>query len=363
MRSLYLIATLPRARVVSKIELNADEEILGGSALAGVSLVRDSRPEGQKILLISGRGVVTPILPLNSFLTRVRSALWKEISYNLPDGEPVTSCMLLPENYSPGLRYPAVVDVYPGLPDLCTKDVPQRPYTRDGFVHFNSPYVLSGAGYIVLYPVTPISFIRSKSGPLANISGAVTAAVDAMIAEHLADKDSIGLFGFSEGATPVLTIAARTNRFRAVVAVSGIADFVSDYLSMSVIDAFSPGAIPPTSESVRFETGLSDYGFGTTLWGSEGQFMRNSPIYDAPRISAPVMLVNSDLDAFSMGQFDEMYSALYRLGKKAIYVRYWGEGHGLTTPGNIADFWERTLNWYSTYIPGAKRSSMPQSAP
>jgi len=42
-----------------------------------------------------------------------------------------------------------------------------------------------------------------------------------------------------------------------------------------------------------------------------------------------------------MAQYDEMFGALYRAGKDARYVRYWGEGHGPSSPANIRDLWMR----------------------
>ena len=51
--------------------------------------------------------------------------------------------------------------------------------------------------------------------------------------------------------------------------------------------------------------------------------------------------MHSDMDSFSMDQFDEMYSALLRAGKDARYVRYWGEGHGPSSRANIRDMGAR----------------------
>lgn len=32
-------------------------------------------------------------------------------------------------------------------------------------------------------------------------------------------------------------------------------------------------------------------------------------------------------------------------GRKLLYVTYWGEGHGVLSPANIRDTWERILEW------------------
>ncbi len=83
------------------------------------------------------------------------------------------------------------------------------------------------------------------------------------------------------------------------------------------------------------------FGFGTTAYAKPERYARVSPVSRAHSIIAPVLLVHSDLDYFGMDQYDEMFGALYRAGKDARYVRYWGEGHGPSSPANIRDLWKR----------------------
>jgi len=45
-----------------------------------------------------------------------------------------------------------------------------------------------------------------------------------------------------------------------------------------------------------------------------------------------------------------MFTALYRLNKDAVLVRYWGEGHVLTSPANIQDYWHRIFDWYDQHL-------------
>lgn len=47
---------------------------------------------------------------------------------------------------------------------------------------------------------------------------------------------------------------------------------------------------------------------------------------------SPVMLIHSDTDRFGLHEFDQLFGALFRLGKEARYLRYWGEGHGVAAP-------------------------------
>ena len=45
-----------------------------------------------------------------------------------------------------------------------------------------------------------------------------------------------------------------------------------------------------------------------------------------------------------------MFSGLYRLGKTARFVRYWGEGHVPASPANIRDMWNRIYEWLDKYL-------------
>ncbi len=41
-----------------------------------------------------------------------------------------------------------------------------------------------------------------------------------------------------------------------------------------------------------------------------------------------------------------MFTALTRLNKDAVFLRYVGETHGIMSPANIRDMWQRIFNWY-----------------
>jgi dipeptidyl aminopeptidase/acylaminoacyl peptidase len=52
------------------------------------------------------------------------------------------------------------------------------------------------------------------------------------------------------------------------------------------------------------------------------------------------------LDYVPIQQAEEFFTGLYRLGKKARFVRYWGEGHVITSPANVRHMWQETLAWF-----------------
>jgi len=58
----------------------------------------------------------------------------------------------------------------------------------------------------------------------------------------------------------------------------------------------------------------------------------------------------------------ERLCALYRLNKRARFVRYWGEGHMLDSPANVRDMWQQVFRWFDEFlvIPEDKKSSSDQ---
>ena len=101
---------------------------------------------------------------------------------------------------------------------------------------------------------------------------------------------------------------------------------------------------------------LGQFGFGTPPWSAKERYIRNTPIFFAENIDAPVMLIQGDLDSISMSQPEEMFTALSRQGKDVLFVRYWGERHGIQSPRNYTDMWARVFDFLkqSGVTPGPK---------
>ena len=62
------------------------------------------------------------------------------------------------------------------------------------------------------------------------------------------------------------------------------------------------------------------------------------------------------MDYVPIQQGEQFFSALHRLGRRARFVRYWGEGHIFQSPANIRDMWEQIYGWFDEHLtpdPGA----------
>jgi dipeptidyl aminopeptidase/acylaminoacyl peptidase len=70
-------------------------------------------------------------------------------------------------------------------------------------------------------------------------------------------------------------------------------------------------------------------------------------------VTTPVLLVQGDQNDMPIENVEEFFTALHRLGKRARFVRYWGEGHVLYSPANIRDMWQQVFEWLDETMPAA----------
>jgi len=58
-----------------------------------------------------------------------------------------------------------------------------------------------------------------------------------------------------------------------------------------------------------------------------------------------LMLIHGDLDFIPIQQGEEFFTALYRQDKRAMFVRYQGEWHTISSRENVLDLWKRVTEW------------------
>jgi dipeptidyl aminopeptidase/acylaminoacyl peptidase len=311
---------------------------VSGSLARGIVIERSESSGVVELDSIDAAGSARQIAVLNAHLTGIETGEWREITYSIAGGEGTTievrSCVLLPPDFDPERPPPLIVDVYPNARSTCP-----GPDRRMAFPDPASPYVWAGKGYAYVRPSTPRALIRQTDGPIAGLDEAIFAGVNAVAEAGLADRDKVVLHGFSQGAVSALYAGAHEGGYRAIIARNGWADMFSHYFGSLGVYSYVSARF---GEFGRYDPAIgSDFNIGSTPFEDPGAYYRSSPVFLAPGIDAPVMLVHSDLDGFSMYQFDEMYSALLRSGKQVRYVRYLGEGHGPSSPANIRDLWNR----------------------
>lgn len=321
---------------------------LAASQSANAALITIKERAATKLLLISSDGPSTELAHLNQHLNRVAHPITREITYTLndPNGalppREVRTCLLLPPDYQEGVRYPVVFELYPAV---------RRGGCRT-LAGEAQPYAMRqdlwpARGIIHVRAIVPSDFARTEDGPIAGMDELVDQLADVLVQRGFADPERLVLYGFSQGGIASLYTATQLDRFAAVISKNGWADYFSHYFEGRGLLRYLHLGENGGDNRWRYEctgTGNDDmcpYGFDQTPFLDPEAYARNSPVALADRITAPVLLIHSDLDYFDISQYDKMFGALYRAGVDARYVRYWGEGHGLSSPANIRDLWQR----------------------
>jgi dipeptidyl aminopeptidase/acylaminoacyl peptidase len=273
------------------------------------------------------------------------------------DGRALTAWVVLPPG--PRLPAPAIVWVYGGQ-DLAGGP-PADAWPGGAVTAVFSGQLWAAQGYAVLYPSTPIGR-AAETDVGATLAREVIAAIDAAAAEDLVDPARVGIIGHSFGGySTAAVLAARPDRFRAGVAMSGPYDFAAAwgarYPLESLIDEDGYGF----SEETRGYVEAGQIGLGAPPFDRPDAYRSASPFFAARRITTPLLLTVGDQDqgATSLGQAERLYAALARSGNPAVLVRYWGQGHVQQDPWAVRDQWARFTAWFDHYLrPAAPRDAI-----
>lgn len=150
------------------------------------------------------------------------------------------------------------------------------------------------------------------------------------------DASRLGIAGGSYGGLMTNWIIAHSDRFRAAVSHRSISNWLSFY-------------------------GLSDIGISYTegIVGSNpaenpGLLWAKSPLAHAHRIETPLLIMHGEHDfRCPIGQAEEIYTLLKRLGKVARLIRYPGSNHSLLKLGKPSlrvDSFEQINAWFNEYL-------------
>jgi dipeptidyl aminopeptidase/acylaminoacyl peptidase len=294
----------------------------------------------------SGAEKFRKVLETNTFLREIGEGELRKIEYRSEDGEDLNGWVILPMGYQAGNRYPVVVWVYGGL--VYTDETPY-------FSRINAGYPLGGVnlqllaahGYAVLLPSMPPRYYNRVRDMYAELPNGVIPALDKLIDDGIADPQRVGIMGWSHGGYSTFGLISQTSRFKAAVAVAGPSDDLSFYGTFSAKLRYQPAV----HEDLFRMWQVEDMSAGNPPWQDLRWTFQNSPIFHTDRIQTPLMIIHADLDpVVPIQQGEEMFTALYRQGKRSEFVRYWGEGHDIDSPANVRDLWARVCAWFDEFL-------------
>ena len=309
----------------------------------GAAIFSAAGKQGTFVWRTDAAGRATELVSANAFLKDLIEGEARRIEYTSLNGEKLNGWILLPVGYEEGKRYPVLTWVYAGYMYRA-----EKPWSVDiAEAHSLSMQIPAAHGFAILMPSMPLKPEGDVEDPMLRLTEGVLPAVDKAIAMGIADPDRLFVMGQSFGGFSTYGLVTQTNRFKAAVSLAGLSDFISLYGQFDARDRYTDHPQENLFMAALMESAQT--GMGNPPWKDLGRYLRNSPIFTVDRVQTPVLIVQGDLDYVAVQQGEEFFVALYRQGKRARFVRYWGEGHVLESPANIRDLWEQIYAWLDEF--------------
>jgi len=253
------------------------------------------------------------------------------IDYTNSNGIRLQGVLMIPEDYSPGDKYPMLVDFY--------EKNSHNLYRYSRLVFRDTPmfYKYVSNGYLVLLPDVHFNTRTTHSDMLE----CVEAAVSKVIELGYADPARIGLHGHSFSGGGASFISTRSKMFAAIVAGAAPINLVSEF---NILFRGSG------QNNHRYDI----YGqgrYGANPYDDFELFRDQSPITHVRTMDTPLLYLHGTSDgSVEYLQGMEFYNALRFNGKNVIFLSYPGQGHHATKLENKKDFQTSMEQFYDHYL-------------
>jgi dipeptidyl aminopeptidase/acylaminoacyl peptidase len=355
------VGDLDRLGLHPRLALPAGRLDLVATASDGsLALTHDTDAHGvERLRLLRPDAPPRVVAALNTGFAEIDAPIVVPVHHLGLQGRSLVSWLYLPPGRA-GERLPVIVrpylgDTYPTAPG----DYP----LQAGF--YQNLRMLTAHGYAVLLPSLP-NPPEGMTDPGARLAERIldvlqAALTDATVGARL-DPDRVALSGWSFGGYTVMETITQTNRFRAAVEMDGISDFTAYWAALPMSRQINP----EMGYMSNWHTGGVETAQPKLLappWVDRDRYVRNSPIYAADKIETPLLLIHGAMDVLPIAQSEAMYSALFRQGKDALLVTYWGAVHEPTAPGDVRDLYQRTFQFLDEHLaPRVSRAGVARAA-
>lgn len=255
------------------------------------------------------------------------------IYYTDSKGTPLKGALFYPANYDVTKKVPLVVYIY----EVVSGDV--HKYVNPSYnniIGFNISNLTTN-GYAVL--LADIAYEKGNTGFSA--ADCVIAGATKVVQMGVADVQKIGLFGHSFGGYETNFIITQTDLFATAISGNGISDVVAHYFNYNN----DWGSI----DSWRYEN--QQWRMGLPFFDTKEAYYSNSPLLNADKITAPLLMWTGKLDQnIRPEQSEAFYAALRRLKKENVMLVYSNDGHVLFNPKNQKDLTLKVKDWFGHYL-------------
>ncbi|MEO8636934.1 MAG: S9 family peptidase [Gemmatimonadales bacterium] len=263
----------------------------------------------------------------DSLLATLRLAPYEEITVRSKDGTPINGFLIKPLDYTPGQKYPTILNLHGG---------PVGQFQNDFNFYWQ---LLAAQGYAVV-AMNP----RGSSGRGEKFSLAiwadwgnkdvqdVLAGVDYTVKQGVADPARLGVGGWSYGGMLTNYVIASDTRFKAAVSGASISNILAGFGTDMYVREYTA------------ELGVP--------WKNTATWLKVSyPFLHADRIKTPTLFLCGEND-FNVPLLNsqQMYQALRQLGLDTKLIIYPGQFHGIGKPSYQMHRWGQYLKWYGDHL-------------
>jgi dipeptidyl aminopeptidase/acylaminoacyl peptidase len=263
-------------------------------------------------------------------LAKTEIVAWK----NKTDGMAMEGLLMTPHDYSPGKTYPLLLVIHGGPAGVFDTGFtlrrgayPLHAFTSQGYVVF-LPNPRGSGGYGEKFRTA-----NRKDWGYGDFRD-IQDGVDELIARGIADKNRMGVMGWSYGGYMTSWTITQTDRFKAASIGAAVTNLFSFYGTTD---------IPPFIESY----------FGGKPWEARELLAQHSAMSFLDRVKTPALIQHGGDDRrVPYSQGEEIYTGLRASGVPTELIQYPRQPHGIQEPKLIRDAMQRNLDWFERYVLG-----------
>lgn len=170
----------------------------------------------------------------------------------------------------------------------------------------------------------------------------VITGAESMVARGWADRERMGIIGYSYGGVVTTCTISFSDLFRAASAGAGrwsnVTYFAGNRRAQSWAETFYGGKYP---------------------WEDINLYWQESPVSRTNRVKTPTLAVYGERDGVTATQAGELYRSLVLAGVPAELLIFPGEGHIFRKPAHKLTKIRAEISWFEHYLLGKPRAELP----
>ncbi len=296
-----------------------------------IALIESQWDHPGEVSALGAKGDLVRLSHANDeFLRGIRLSKLERFKATSADGTKIDTFLTRPPDAPKGKKLPTVLRIHGG---------PTAQYTTG----WNLDWQMLAAGGYAVVAANP----RGSTGYGRDFCYAiwadwgnkdfqdVMAAVDGAIELGVADRDRLGVGGWSYGGILTDYVITKTTRFKAAISGASEANYFANYGT----DHYQ----------YEWETELGLPWRNVELW------TKMSPWFQVDKVKTPTLILCGQDDVnVPLLNSEQLYQALRRLGVPTELIIYPGQNHGIRKPSYQKDRFERYLAWYDRYLKASK---------